>query len=155
MDAYVSKPVRLDALAAALGKPGLPVGRQKASVPFSMNQAVETSLSQLRHEFGDEAALELLNSFLSDTPPRLADLRQLARGTDRKTFGRAAHSLAGSCGIFGLRAMREAGLNLETMAAEEATQDFDGAILELDQLFLGIRPTLEQIRETLQKTQPK
>jgi len=155
MDAYVSKPVRLDALAAALGKPGLPVGRQKASVPFSMNQAVETSLSQLRHEFGDEAALELLNSFLSDTPPRLADLRQLARGTDRKTFGRAAHSLAGSCGIFGLRAMREAGLNLETMAAEEATQDFDGAILELDQLFLGIRPTLERIRETLQKTQPK
>jgi len=155
MDAYISKPVRLDALAAALGKTALATAPSKPGVPSSTLQAIETSLAQLRHEFGDEAALELLNSFLNDTPPRLAELGQLAGTPDRTTLGRAACSLAGNCGIFGLRAMREAGLKLQALAGQAGTQDFAGAIRELDQLFLSIKPALEQIRETIQRTQAK
>ena len=149
MDAYVSKPVRLEALATALGNPAAPGGPTRSEASNSSIQAAEASVAQLRQEFGVAAALELLTSFLQDTPVRLRELRQLAAGADRQTFGRAAHSLAGSCGIFGLQALREAGLNLEALAAQDGSPDFNPAILELEQLYQEVSAALEKLRQSL------
>ncbi|MEI7728443.1 MAG: ATP-binding protein [Verrucomicrobiota bacterium] len=149
MDGYISKPVRLEALAAALGQPDPAPEPAPTALPSA---TFETSVAQLRDELGDDVTLELLTLFLNDTPQRLVELRALASGADRKTFGRAAHSLAGSCGVFGLDAMRQLGLELEKMTEQEG--DFTAVVLKLDAMFLAIRPRLEHFRETISKTSP-
>ena len=60
MDDYLSKPIRLEALAAALGKPVPSKPPGDTDVRPSTRQAVETSVARLREQFGDEAALELV-----------------------------------------------------------------------------------------------
>jgi len=157
MDDYLSKPLRLELLAAALGRAvpaPAPAADPGPGAGAAGLEGVEASLAELRREFGDEAALDLIQSFLRDTPPRLAELRQLAGGVDRKTFGRCAHSLAGSCGIFGVQTMRELGLRLEALAEQPGAQDFEGIIAQLEQLFARLRPLMETVVRELPAPPP-
>jgi two-component system sensor histidine kinase/response regulator len=148
MDGYISKPVRLEALHAALA--GL-----VSSSAAAPGQAAESSLAVLRAQFGADDTAELLRSFLTDTPPRLAKLRELAVGEDRTTFARAAHSLAGSGGIFGLEEFRQRALHLENLALAGSRTEYCAAIKELDALFAGAKPYLEtQLAELLRTGSP-
>jgi HPt (histidine-containing phosphotransfer) domain-containing protein len=106
---------------------------------------------QLRDELGCESALELLTAFLKDTPVRLVELRQLAVGRDRKPLALAAHSLAGSCGIFGLCTLRQLGLQLEHGAESGAQTGVTPLLDALDSGFAEIRPDLEELQRSLGK----
>ena len=57
-------------------------------------------------------------------------------------MARAAHALAGSCGIFGLEGMRMLGLRLENLA--EADAESLGVITSLEQELERGRPELER-----------
>ncbi len=151
MDGFLSKPVRLEALAAALGQTLPTAPPVVPGVTAEVLKGIAASVAQLCDDFGAEGALELLNAFLHDTPPRLAELRLLAAGTDRQALGRAAHSLAGSGSIFGLENMRELGLKLEALAGQEGGQGIEPMLRELEQMFCAVRPTLEQHRDALPK----
>lgn len=60
---------------------------------------------------------ELIDIFLQDAPPRLAEIdAALARG-DGRTASRAAHAIKGSCGNFGAVRLHATSLAMERAAA--------------------------------------
>jgi len=176
MDDYISKPVRMELLQAALCKlinlaeprptaaapivPVVPVVPKPPAAPVAeetvelvvtpeLMESMEASVAELQRELGAEAAIELLASFLTDTPGSLKELTTLAGGTVRETFARAAHSLAGSCSIFGLSDMRHLALELEEQAALGETEKCLTLITRLNERFLAVRPPLERLHASL------
>jgi signal transduction histidine kinase/DNA-binding response OmpR family regulator/HPt (histidine-containing phosphotransfer) domain-containing protein len=165
MDGYLSKPVRLEELQAAIARysaqdeeptpPEAPpcasgVAPESAAPPASepggSAPPCVATIRQLQDELGAEATAELLASFLADTPPRLLELRRLAVGSDRVVFARAAHSLAGSCGIFGLHAMRELGLRIEKQADTADSETMSAMFRDLETGFETVRADLERLQ---------
>ncbi len=152
MDGYLSKPLRGEHLAAALHEAEraapvpatAPATAEMAETEGDEPVALEASLAMLQEELGGVALRELLVSFLRDTPDRLVELRRLAGGPDRESFARAAHSLAGSCGIFGLGGMRRQALRLEEAARAGAWEVGHSLIEDLAQRFQAIRPWLRE-----------
>lgn len=147
MDGFITKPVQLndlkevlETLSGAAATPG------HAPEPPSLG-AVRASLGELNRNFGPEATAELLGSFLTDTPERLAELRGLVHSSDRASFARAAHSLAGSAGIFGLTEMRELGLSVENRANADRNDSCLDALNKLHELFEELRPELIRLRD--------
>ena len=60
---------------------------------------------QLAEEIGPDGVAELLESYLADTPNRLAEIGRFLESPDQTSLKRAAHSLKGSSSIFGLSEM--------------------------------------------------
>ena len=145
MDDYISKPVRLELLHAAFSKLIKPANAPAPPANDAPQASIAASVAELQHEFGPEAAAELLTSFLKDTPNSLAQLVALAKSADRVTFARAAHSLAGSCSIFGMQDMREMALKLEDLAKTSDPKSGAPLVAELHRSFQAARPELERL----------
>jgi PAS domain S-box-containing protein len=145
MDAYVSKPLHLDALKAALASASPASSSQPRAGEPRPQLRIEAAIAQLRQELDDESARELIKVFLEDTPVRLTEIRTLSASPAEKAFGRVAHSLAGSAGIFGLADMAGLALKLESLSAGGGQPDVAPIIDELDRLFKIHCPELEQI----------
>jgi len=172
MDGYLSKPVRLEELQAAIARYSAQEEPTEEANEESLNRAAAERASevvqvsaaeppqaemskphpcvgtirQLQRELGAEATAELLSSFLADTPPRLEELRRLVTGSDRMVFARAAHSLAGSCGIFGLNEMRELGLRLEDQAEASGPEAMSALFEAMEEGFAAVRQDLERLQ---------
>lgn len=151
MDDYISKPVRMELLQTALGKLIHPLESKppEPDVDPELLASIESSVAELQRELGPEAAGELLASYLADTPNSLSELTTLAKAKARETFARAAHSLAGSCSIFGLNDMRQVALELEERAAAGEHSRCDPLIAKLNERFLAVRPALERLRASI------
>jgi signal transduction histidine kinase/DNA-binding response OmpR family regulator len=116
MDDYVSKPIRVDELVAALergsaaparsaGPPRGPADRLAAS---PLDRAV---LEQLRATMGDGILDELTSTFVEDSQELVSTLRGALGTGDVDVFRRAAHSLKSNAASFGA-------LTLSTLAGE-------------------------------------
>ena len=159
MDDYLSKPIRIGMLQAALNKLLQPAAQASVPPPALIPEAPEAplptpqaTLAELARQLGSGAAIELLDSFLRDTPAQLVQLRQLLAGADRKALARAAHSLAGSGGIFGLHDLRARGLELEALAETPAPPSALTPLADdLARLFEAHRPELQRLRAALAK----
>jgi CheY-like chemotaxis protein len=153
MDDYISKPVLLESLRTALNLASARPGAKPAPAPASAppppaaGENLDETVTGLQNDFGPEAAMELLVSFVEDTPPRLVEMRRLCSSgeTEREVLVRAAHSLAGSCGIFGLHAMREASLKAEDLAKNSAPADCLAVVGELENLYSAVKPRIEEL----------
>ncbi len=153
MNDYISKPILFEALEVALNEATAPAGTPPPlAAPLADRDDLEVQVAALRQDFGTAAAAELLGSFLADTPLRLAELRQLAGGSNLKTFGLAAHSLAGSAGIFGLNTMRSLGLQLQDLAERGSLAGLEPLLLELENRFQAARPAVERLRQAALNT---
>jgi len=150
MDGYISKPVRIGDLEVALNAVMADQLKTRPDPPAeSAEPGVEGKVAELDREFGATAAVELLTSFLSDMPPRLSELRHLVAAGDLKTLARSAHSMAGSCGIFGLDGLRDLALTLEQTAAVGELVGIDPLIVSLEGGYAGVRLTIDKLRQDL------
>ncbi len=148
MDDYIAKPITLPALEKALQQ--VPIRK-----PVNGSAPTNLGLRELRmveQELGVEAASELVAAFLQDTPGRLEDLRRLRTGGNREELARAAHSLAGSAGIFGLTRFRQQALRLEEMARAGDDPGFAAGLAEAERTFSGLQPKLEAELRRLERT---
>ena len=98
----------------------------------------------LQTEFGAQSTHEMLELFLRDTPARIIELRQAWARSDIVYLVRLAHMMGGSCGIFGLAALREACLRLESLGASHAPAGLAAGVEEISRKFAVVRPALEQ-----------
>lgn len=164
MDDYISKPVKLEALGQALETAALKLNRPVTTppapdspaapdLPPASHAALERGLTELVTEFGPEAAVELIESFLNDTPERLAELIHPVAATEPATLARIAHSIAGSSGIFGLEELRVLGLQIEDSIRANRTDEARRTILWLgatyDRLAPELKRQLARIRATI------
>lgn len=72
----------------------------------------QDELESMRDMFGEDFAM-LAGLYLSDSPKRIAALREAAAASDASQAARVAHSLAGSCASIGAPALAALCLELE------------------------------------------
>ena len=73
--------------------------------------------AEAMRQVGDDTGLlrEVMELFIQDTPKREADVRMAVEKRDSKLLERAAHTIKGSCVIFGAGTTRDAAHRLEMM----------------------------------------
>ena len=127
MDDYVSKPVKVEALQAALERgfsklQEIRTEAKPAQFNMAMNPGREQSLdwqvfSNLRDELDSEDDPEffsdLINQFLNDVPENIEGMQRSAQDNDRQTLTIKAHTLKGSSRTFGANALANLCSDLE------------------------------------------
>jgi CheY-like chemotaxis protein len=132
MDDYLSKPIRVDELVAALcrSQPSVPADTGESvtavkssdfiSTPQTMPQGAEldnAALDKLLTLVGGDPALlgDLIDSFLQETPPLLVALRRSLEEGNAAGLRQAAHPLKSSSRDFGATRLSELAKELEEM----------------------------------------
>jgi CheY-like chemotaxis protein/nitrogen-specific signal transduction histidine kinase/HPt (histidine-containing phosphotransfer) domain-containing protein len=119
MDAYISKPVSAQSLAATLGRwvrADAPPATGPAVNPPADAVLVGSTLAGLR-ELGASEFERAVRLFLEDGASRVAALREAAQKGDASTIAGLAHSLKGSSSIFGAVALTDGCVELEAAAS--------------------------------------
>jgi CheY-like chemotaxis protein len=177
MDDYVSKPIRVEELVGALSRVR-PLGEREspnggngemgsAETPPTMEQEADgtgteqtmidhqvldpTALETLQEVVGGEAALlrELIDSFLEETPPLVATLRQALEQGDAAELHRAAHTLKSSSNDFGATTLAELCQELETMGKAGTLDGAVELVTQVEKEYEQARVELEAARDDL------
>jgi CheY-like chemotaxis protein len=127
MNDYLGKPIRVEALVMALNKcQATPVSASEAVHGEAPQAAQEATLDQealnnlMNLVGGDRAGLvELIGSYLEETPKLLVSIRQALETGDTKLLLRAGHTLKSSSRDFGATRLAELGLQLEELGKEQ------------------------------------
>src|SRR5262249_29707935 len=121
MDDYVSKPVRVEELIAALERCAAVLPDYEEDPPAARVEADPVDrevLARFQASLGDDGAivLELIDLFLQDTPRLLAELGSALIHDDVATARRVAHTLKSSSASLGAQALAERCQDLELLA---------------------------------------
>ncbi|HEX8855045.1 MAG TPA: response regulator, partial [Thermoleophilaceae bacterium] len=126
MDDYISKPIHLDGLAAALG----------ACAPESAQPERvldPDALERLRAGAGDPAFVaELVDMFASDAPALLDTLHHALEEADAEEVRRSAHTLKSNARVFGATRLAEVCQAIENLARAETLQGVDELLGQVD-----------------------
>jgi len=140
MDDYVSKPVRLDELAAAL---------RRCAPRSADDEGVldHEALEHLRARVGDgEFVAELVDTFLRDAPALLETLRGALENADAQELRRAAHTLKSNGRMFGATRLAELCQDLEATAQTGALVGADELVARIDAEYARVAAALQAAR---------
>jgi HPt (histidine-containing phosphotransfer) domain-containing protein len=138
MDGYVAKPVKAEALAAALARFG-----RGAPAPVPAGEAV-LDPERLEELCGSDAEFrqEVLRDFLALAPELLARIDASIAAGDSPDVQRASHSLKGSSRTLGATALGSACEELETLGREGALDAAREALARAREAFARLRGVL-------------
>ncbi len=157
MDAYVTKPLRVEELFETIGRLVPVAGRTMVAskpVPASTKSVnVEPTVQvfdpclALAHVEGDRKLLgELIDIFLSQTQDLLPEIRVAAERGDGKALEQLAHKLKGSMGSFGAARASEAAWRLELMGRKAEVAQFEEATAKLEYEVACLKDALTAFR---------
>ena len=143
MDAYVSKPLRVEELFDAIARlfpaadvpasNGPPADNGQVAEP-----AIDLAAALARVEGDRELFREMIGLFFAQAQKLLPEIRGAGERRDGKALERAAHKLKGSLGSFGAAQAAEAAHRLEIMGrtgdfvgVEEASADLEHKVARL------------------------
>ena len=116
MDEYLSKPVRVDALAAAMRgiAPGIVPARSRTSRSAQTldREVLRALLAQLGRT--ESTADDLVTEFLTDTAANLGRIRTALAAADQAEIARIAHEMRPTCALFGAAELSALLAGLET-----------------------------------------
>ncbi|MFK7851147.1 MAG: response regulator [Akkermansiaceae bacterium] len=112
MDDYLSKPIRLEALRAALEHTD-DAGPTPAATPASSPSPAMIALRQLADELSPDDAVLLASDFLGDLDAQLKAIRDAIDLNNTDEARRHAHSLRGTASIFSLADLQSAAESIE------------------------------------------
>jgi CheY-like chemotaxis protein len=113
MNDYITKPLRLEDLAAALSRsPRVDEDGSASAVDVEVLGRLAGSLG----EGGGEAVRDLIETFRSHAPALLATLRRGVEDGDREAVRVAAHTLKSNAAMFGAAALAEVSKQVEASA---------------------------------------
>jgi len=165
MDAYLSKPIHMDALAAALSRcrPHAPVQAQEpdagSQLPpeglepqgqASTAGALDTrALERLVKITGDGAGLlaGLVDTFLEDVPRLLGDAKRGLRQEQAEEVRRAAHTLKSTGATFGATRLSEMSRSLEALASSGSLAGAANLIPRMEAEYQEVRNALAAVRK--------
>jgi signal transduction histidine kinase/CheY-like chemotaxis protein len=114
MDGFLTKPISIGELRSLLEGSSGPERTRMAPANSAASLDAETvaRLFELATE-EDDVASEIIQSFVGDTPPVLASMRESIAAQDADRISSLAHYLKSSCGVVGAVAMTRLCRNLE------------------------------------------
>jgi CheY-like chemotaxis protein/HPt (histidine-containing phosphotransfer) domain-containing protein len=152
MDDYVTKPIRVEELIAAIERtPRRGAGVAPAGTPADGDGQIDTSvLSRLSEGTGGDASFvqELIDQFLSDAPSLVAAARNGLENGNAEEVRRAAHTLKSNAATFGARRLAE-----RSRAVEEAARggDLPAAAGLVDAVDAELATVLDRLPKTWQE----
>ena len=168
MDDYLSKPIRVDELAAALRRcrphiapqpPALASGSgEVAQVPPEREPQGQPAIAGVLHPLGLERLMEtiggdrslltaLVDTFLSDAPRLVEAARRGFEHGQTDEIRRAAHTLKSNGATFGATSFSELSRQLEALARSGILEGSDELIARIDAEYERVRIALETVRE--------
>lgn len=159
MDDYLSKPIRVKELVDALSRckpivdgatPSQAVQQEPVSQPRNMAPAEgdfdPTALKKLLNLVGGNKAdlVELIRSFLGETPPLLVNLRQGLETNDIDLFRRAAHTLKSSARDFGAIQLSRLSQQLEVLGREKKLTNAADLVAQAESSYEPVKKALEE-----------
>jgi two-component system sensor histidine kinase/response regulator len=153
MDDYVSKPVKIEKLQAAierfLGIRELELSlRETGSTPV-VDLSLLASFRDLGGDDGPNILMQLIDVFLENTPRVLSDAREAFEHRSTPLLARAAHTLKGSCSNFGADRLRDACHALEQRANSGSLTGTAELLDNVEKEFNFVRLALERERPAL------
>jgi CheY-like chemotaxis protein len=133
MDDYITKPIRIEALAELL---------RRWVDPTSLDQAALDRLADPDLGGSPEFLGELIDLFLAETPAYLARLRTVVAAADPAGLARAAHSLKGSAANLGATELQERCGQLERLGRS-------GSLAGADELLAGLLDDYRRVESAL------
>jgi len=169
MDDYISKPVRLQEVQAALERGAAQrAARQRANEMRQMAELAIASpqpdvlapealadLRSLQEEGEPDVLTEMAQTFLHNTPTRLTAIRQAIEQQDPKALEWTAHSLKSSCGIFGARRMVTLCTRLEQAGRTGMLGDAAELYNQLSFEYIRVEAALRQLMTDHDSTSPQ
>jgi signal transduction histidine kinase/CheY-like chemotaxis protein/HPt (histidine-containing phosphotransfer) domain-containing protein len=165
MDDYITKPIRDEVLLAALERwsvrgdaafapevatspdAGAVIGA-KGSTP-----AIDPgSIRRLGRTLGDDDpafVADLIDTFLTDAPGLLADLRDGLERGDAEVIRRAAHTLKSNGATFGAVRFSEFCRELEALSRKDMDARMADIVIQVESEYAQVRAELQEIRRTL------
>jgi CheY-like chemotaxis protein/HPt (histidine-containing phosphotransfer) domain-containing protein len=153
MDDYLSKPIRVDELVAALRRwqphvapqPTAPAGESDVVAGVLHPPALE----RLQETIGDDRGLltALIDTFLSDAPGLVEAARRGLEHGQTDQVRRAAHTLKSNGATFGATSLSELSRQLEALARSGILEGADELIAGIDAEYERVRIALETVRE--------
>jgi PAS domain S-box-containing protein len=150
MNAYISKPIRIENLAEELR-----IAAELLAQPGAANESqgpdpdFEPTLRELSSEVGPEGTAALIESYLTETPERLEAAQRHAAAGRREDLARIMHSIAGSSSIFGLEALRHQALDLERSARDGVAAEIESRLPAFIAAYENVAPFLTRFRDQL------
>ena len=144
MDDYLTKPIRVEELVAALLK-------TKARRADDRRQTTDGALDEatfqnLKTTMGADFMGELIDTFLEDSPQLIAELKRAYGANDIDAFRRAAHSLKSNSVNFGALKLAEQAKELERMARAGNLHGAEEKIAGVESEYEKVKAALEQKR---------
>jgi CheY-like chemotaxis protein len=152
MDGYLSKPIRLEELAAALGAKVTPRDTRRGGEPEARSTATpdpieRATIERLQQTLGGVSTRELIGTFLIEAPKLLATIRAAVERDDPESLRRAAHTLKSNAATFGAAQLSELARRIERLAEEASTTGASELVAEAEREHERARPVLEAERE--------
>jgi two-component system, sensor histidine kinase and response regulator len=124
MNGFVTKPVSMDRLRAALDQAasGAATASARSETPDGMTLDA-AFLDALAHEIGPGGVAEMIEIFLSDAPARMTAIQRAMADGDIQTIRREAHALAGAACNVGLARLANAGGALQRASEGSGPDD--------------------------------
>jgi CheY-like chemotaxis protein/HPt (histidine-containing phosphotransfer) domain-containing protein len=151
MDDYMSKPIRVEELMAALERSApRALDPMRAVVPAPSPHGASTpmldraTLEQLRVTMGDGFLDELLPTFMEDSQDLVRTMRRALGERDVDVFRRAAHSLKSNAASFGAVTLSTMARDLEALAK---SGNLDGAAPRLERLTSECEQVVRALKE--------
>jgi PAS domain S-box-containing protein len=129
MDEYLSKPIRLEALRAALARTSQ--GAPRSGMSDSEPSPALLALRQLADDLSTDDAVSLASDFMADFDGQLEAIRDAINLRNSREAGRHAHSLKGSSSIFSLNGLQKAATVIEDACRDGRLADAAAAMPDL------------------------
>ncbi len=144
MDDYITKPVRLNELEAAISR-GLKTIEESAAGSDAdlLDQEILQSVRDLAGPGEPSPLPELIDLFLTDSPGRLTKIMDAFKAGDHLEIERAAHSLKGSANNLGAKSLGNACLDLMTTCKAGKLPD-SSAVARVLSEYERLKPALER-----------
>jgi PAS domain S-box-containing protein len=156
MDDYITKPIRMDELTAALTRGERRSGAASVSATSSDEEAhldreVIDRLVASLGEHGREGVIELIDVFLDRAPDQVADLRSVLDRNDVDEVRRGAHTLKSNAATFGAQRLEELCRELEASAKVGALDGAAHQLTRIESELARVTQDLSGIRSELQR----
>ncbi|NOZ27177.1 MAG: PAS domain S-box protein [Chloroflexi bacterium] len=159
MDDYISKPVRVEELSAALQRGAQ---RRKEEPPAEPPKEEEeqgpaldrNTLQQFRETMGEETLQELIASYLEEAPQLLAQIREALAQGDAPTVQRAAHTFKSTSALFGATRLANLCKEVEFMGREGRLENVEEKVNQIEAEYEKVKAILVQEQEATLEAQP-
>ncbi len=158
MDDYISKPVMMDELIAALerckpldSRVRTPLNDRSGELPTpgSIDAVALKTLQMMIGDDSPELLSELIDLFIETTPDLLSDIRQAVEHADAPALAHAAHTLKSSSASMGAQNLALLCAELESIGKANSLDGASERVLQTEAEFKQIKLRLLDLRATL------